>query len=213
MREVPDFRETFELPHGMFRRQIPIYDERVVRELLVNALVHRPYTQRGDIFLNLHPDRLQIVNPGLLPLGVTPQNILHQSVRRNDEMGRVFHDLGLMEREGSGYDMLYEVLTSQGRALPVVREGFDRVEVTVPRRVVKPEVIDFLAKADEALSPDPTGTDCPGHPGPARRSDGSAVGERPGIAERQGRCRVAGTAADLGNRPPNRADQGHQVLY
>ena len=63
--EVPDFRETFELPHGMFRRQIPIYDERVVRELLVNALVHRPYTQRGDIFLNLHPDRLQIVNPGL----------------------------------------------------------------------------------------------------------------------------------------------------
>ena len=82
---------------------------------------------------------------------MTPQNILHQSVRRNDEMGRVFHDLGLMEREGSGYDMLYEVLTSQGRALPVVREGFDRVEVTVPRLVVKPEVIDFLAKADDAL--------------------------------------------------------------
>ena len=152
-REVPDFRETFELPHGMFRRQSPIYDERVVRELLVNALVHRPYTQRGDIFLNLHPDRLQIVNPGLLPLGVTPQNILHQSVRRNDEMGRVFHDLGLMEREGSGYDMLYEILTSQGRALPVVREGPDRVEVTIPRRVVKPEVVDFLARADEALSP------------------------------------------------------------
>jgi ATP-dependent DNA helicase RecG len=152
-REVPDFRETFELPQGMFRRQIPIYDERVVRELLVNALVHRPYTQRGDIYLNLHPDRLQIVNPGLLPLGVTPQNILHQSVRRNDEMGRVFHDLGLMEREGSGYDMLYEVLTSQGRALPVVHEGFDRVEVTIQRRVVKPEVVDFLARADEALSP------------------------------------------------------------
>jgi ATP-dependent DNA helicase RecG len=32
---------------------VPAFDEIVVRELLVNALVHRPYTQRGDIFLNL----------------------------------------------------------------------------------------------------------------------------------------------------------------
>jgi hypothetical protein len=36
---------------------LPAYDELVVRELLVNALVHRPYTQRGDIYLNLYPDR------------------------------------------------------------------------------------------------------------------------------------------------------------
>ena len=78
------------------------YAEKVLRELLVNALVHRPYTQRGDIFLNLHPDRLEVVNPGRLPLGVTPQTILHASRRRNDGLARVFHDLGLMEREGSG---------------------------------------------------------------------------------------------------------------
>ena len=146
--DVSDFRETYELPEGLFRQQIPVYDQRVVRELLVNALVHRPYTQRGDIYLNLYPDRLQVVNPGLLPLGVTPRNILHQSVRRNNELARVFHDLGLMEREGSGFDLLYEVLTSQGRSLPEVREGMDRVEVTIPRRVIKPELIEFLAKAD-----------------------------------------------------------------
>jgi ATP-dependent DNA helicase RecG len=149
-RDVPDFREHYELPDGLFRQYVPAYDQRVVRELLVNALVHRPYTQRGDIYLNLYPDRLQVVNPGLLPLGVTPQNILHQSVRRNDELARVFHDMGLMEREGSGYDLLYEVLTSQGRRPPEVREGTDRVEVLVRRRVIKPVVIDFLAKADAA---------------------------------------------------------------
>lgn len=149
-REVPDFRENYELPDGLFRQYVPAYDQRVVRELLVNALVHRPYTQRGDIYLNLYPDRLQVVNPGLLPLGVTPRNILHQSVRRNDEMARLFHDLELMEREGSGYDLLYEVLTSPGRKLPEVREGSDRVEVVVYRRVIKPVVIDFLAKADAA---------------------------------------------------------------
>jgi ATP-dependent DNA helicase RecG len=149
--EIPDFRENYELPDGLFRQHIPAYDQRVVRELLVNALVHRPYTQRGDIYLNLHPSWLEVVNPGLLPLGVTPQNILHQSVRRNNELARVFHDLNLMEREGSGYDLLYEVLTSQGRKLPEVREGRDRVEVTIRRRVIKPKVIDFLAKADQVF--------------------------------------------------------------
>ena len=117
-KEIPDFRETYEFSEGLFRQQVPVYDQRVLRELLVNALVHRPYTQRGDIYLNLYPDRLEIINPGLLPLGVTPQNILHQSVRRNNELARVFHDLGLMEREGSGYDLLYEILLSQGRLLP-----------------------------------------------------------------------------------------------
>jgi ATP-dependent DNA helicase RecG len=97
----------------------------------------------------LHPDRLEVVNPGLLPLGVTPQNILHQSVRRNNELARVFHDLGLMEREGSGYDLVYEVLLSQGRSLPKVYEGADFVKVVVEKRIVKPEVIDFLVKADQ----------------------------------------------------------------
>ena len=99
-RDVPDFREDYEVPNGMRRSSVPAYDRRVVRELLVNALVHRPYTQRGDIYLNLYPGRLQVVNPGILPLGVTPRNILHQSVRRNNELARVFHDLNLMEREG-----------------------------------------------------------------------------------------------------------------
>ncbi|WP_373498726.1 ATP-binding protein [Desulfococcus sp.] len=148
-RDVPDFRETYEFPDGLFRQHIPVYDGRIVRELLVNALVHRPYTQRGDIYLNLHPDRLEVVNPGLLPFGVTPQNILHQSVRRNNELARVFHDLGLMEREGSGYDLVYEVLLSQGRPLPKLFEGPDYVKVVVEKRIVKPEVIDFLMKADQ----------------------------------------------------------------
>lgn len=146
---VPDFRENYELPDGLYRQNVPAFDEIVIRELLVNALVHRPYTQRGDIFLNLHPDRLEVVNPGLLPLGVTPQNVLHTTVRRNDQLARLFHDLKLMEREGSGFDKMFEVLLSQGRPAPEVIEGHDRVAVTVRRRILKPEVIDFIAKADQ----------------------------------------------------------------
>lgn len=147
--EIPDFRERYELPDGLYRQQVPAFDEIVVRELLVNALVHRPYTQRGDIFLNLHPDRLEIVNPGPLPLGVTPKNVLHTTVRRNEHLARLFHDLKLMEREGSGFDKIYEVLLSQGRPAPELIDEHDRVQITVRRRILKPEVIDFIAKADQ----------------------------------------------------------------
>lgn len=148
-RRVPDWRESYELPDGLFRTNVPHYDEVVVRELLANALVHRPYTQSGDIFLNIFPDRLEVHNPGLLPLGVTPRNILHTTVKRNEHLARVFYDLRLMEREGSGYDRMYEVLLSTGRPLPDVREGNDRVAVTVRKQIVNPAILDFIAKADQ----------------------------------------------------------------
>ena len=147
-REIPDFRESYEIPDGMLRQSVAAYDERVIRELLVNALVHRPYTQQGDIFLNLHPDRLEVVNPGRLPLGVTPRNILHASRRRNELLARVFHDLELMEREGSGFDLMYERLLSQGRPVPSLEEGVDWVKVTIQRRIMKPEVVRLMAEAD-----------------------------------------------------------------
>ncbi len=148
-RDIPDFHESYELPDGLLRQKLPAFDPRVVRELLVNALVHRPYTQGGDIFLNLHPDRLEVVNPGRLPLGVTPQTMLHASRRRNERLATLFHDLQLMEKEGSGFDLIYEVQLSQGRSAPVLKEGPDRVSVTVGRRVLRPEVIKLMTEVTE----------------------------------------------------------------
>jgi ATP-dependent DNA helicase RecG len=146
--EVPDFRESYELPDGMLRTKLPAFDELVVRELLVNALVHRPYTQRGDVYLSLHRDRLEVVNPGRLPIGVTPLNILHESRRRNDGLARIFHDLELMQLDGSGIDMVFERLLATGRSVPTIREGTGSVHVTIPRRVVQPAIIKLLVEAD-----------------------------------------------------------------
>lgn len=145
---IPDFHESYELPDGLHRQKLPAYDRRVVRELLVNALVHRSYTQRGDILLNLRPDRLEVISPGRLPLGVTPQTILHASRRRNDRMAALFHDLRLMEKEGSGFDLMYDVQLSQGRPVPVPKEGPDSVCVTVVRRVQRPGVVQLMTDAD-----------------------------------------------------------------
>src|SRR5208282_916765 len=150
-REVPDWKEFYELPEGLFRKSVPHYDEVVVRELLANALAHRPYTQRGDIFLNLHPDRLEVHNPGLLPIGVTPRNILHASSKRNPHLAKVFYDLKIMEGEGSGFDRMYEVLLSSGRPIPEVQQGNDRVVVTVRKQIVRAAIVDFMVKADQTL--------------------------------------------------------------
>lgn len=61
----------------------------------------------------------------------------------------LFHDLKLMEREGSGFDLMYERLLASGRGAPTASEGPDSVHVVVPRRVLQPGVIRLLAEADQ----------------------------------------------------------------
>ena len=146
---VPEWKESSEITEGMYRRNILAYPEKVVRELLSNSLVHRPYTVRGDIFINIHPDHIEVINPGRLPLGVTVKNILHTTKKRNEHMAAVFYALHLMEREGSGYDMMYETLLANGKPIPVVTEGDDSVSVRVDRRIINEEVIKVMQHADQ----------------------------------------------------------------
>ncbi len=148
MNDIPDWKEGIEVADGIFRKNISNYEEPVIRELIANALVHRPYTIRGDIFINLYPDRLEVHNPGLLPLGVTPQNILHKSIQRNPHLAKVFYDLKLMEKEGSGYDKIYEILLSNGKPLPEPYEEYDRVKVIIRKRIVNKFVIQFIEKVN-----------------------------------------------------------------
>lgn len=145
--DVPVWRESNEISDGLFRKEIPAYDEAVVRELTCNALVHRPYTVRGDIFINIYPDRIEVVNPGALPLGVTPQNILHKTVKRNEHFANLCYALQMMEREGSGYDKMYEVLLSNGKQIPKVEEGDDYVKAIVGRRIISQEAIKVIRYA------------------------------------------------------------------
>ena len=142
--QIPDWKEGIEVSDGIFRKFIPNYEEEVIRELIANALVHRPYTTRGDVFINLFTDRLEVHNPGLLPMGITPKNILHKTIRRNEHLAKVFYDLKLMEREGSGYDKMYEVLLRDGKQIPIPSEGDDRVTVIIKKRIIKNEVISLI---------------------------------------------------------------------
>ncbi len=148
---VPDWKETNEISDGLYRRNIIAYDERVIRELCANSLVHRSYAIAGDIFINIYPDRVEFVNPGQLPLGVTADNILHKSVKRNERMANLFYALHLMEREGSGYDKMYEVQLTLGKQVPRVEEGDDYVTAIVERRIVSQEAIKVMQTASRNI--------------------------------------------------------------
>lgn len=147
--DIQDWDEYIELPDGMFRTKIYNYEKEIIRELVANAFVHRNYSIRGDIFINLFTDRLEIHSPGLLPLGVTPNNILTKSIQRNQLLAKLFYDLRLMEKEGSGYDKIYEMLLSNGKKLPLVEEGDDRVTVTLYKRIIRNEIIEIVQKASD----------------------------------------------------------------
>lgn len=150
-REIPAFRETYEIPDGMRRREFSAFPEAVVRELLVNALVHRSYGLENDILVKIHPDKMEVSSPGRLPSGITPRNVLDESGRRNPRMARLFHDLGLMESVGSGLDMICDILLSQGRPAPRLLEEDNRVRVIVERRPPDVETIALVEKTDRAL--------------------------------------------------------------
>lgn len=138
-----------EFPQGLFRNKVRHYDERVVRELLINAIAHKSFTISGDIFIKVYTDRLEISNPGGLPLGITTENILHATVRRNPHLINILEDLKLMEGEGSGYDLLYEISSRDSKSFPIVFTDFSTTKVTQYSKILDEEALlmmDFIAK-------------------------------------------------------------------
>lgn len=80
------------------------YPEEVIRESVINALVHRDYSIAGtDIMLAIYSDRLEIVSPGRLPNTVTIDE-MKTGVRyaRNQTLVNVMRDYGYVEAYGMG---------------------------------------------------------------------------------------------------------------
>lgn len=80
------------------------YPEAVVREAIVNALVHRDYTIAGtDVMLSIYSDRLEVESPGSLPNTVTVER-MKAGVRyaRNQTLVNVLRDYGLVDARGMG---------------------------------------------------------------------------------------------------------------
>ena len=80
------------------------YPEEVVREALVNALVHRDYSIAGtDIMLAIYSNRLEILSPGHLPNTVTTDGMrAGMRYARNQTLANVMRDYGYVDARGMG---------------------------------------------------------------------------------------------------------------
>lgn len=135
---------SYEIPNGLFRKRVRYYNERLVRELLVNSLAHKSNTISNDISIKVYKDHLCISNPGGLPLGVTKDNILHTKHRRNPNMIEILSALELMEGEGSGYDLIYEMNATESKHQPFIESTFNTMTVYQSAEIINKEVIPLM---------------------------------------------------------------------
>lgn len=92
---------------GDGRIEMPDYPDQAVHEALVNALIHRDYTDYGsEIHLDIYDDRMEIYSPGGMFDGSIVQELDTDHIaskRRNPIIADVFSRMNLMERRGSGF--------------------------------------------------------------------------------------------------------------
>ena len=132
---------------GLFRLELPTFDEVSVREALLNAVAHRDYRMGGSVFVRQFEQRLEIVSPGGLPSGVTPENILEQQNPRNRRLAEALGKCGLIERSGQGMNLMYESAIKQGKALPSL-DGTspDAVRLTLSGTLNSPDFVRFIER-------------------------------------------------------------------
>ncbi|MCH7511498.1 MAG: ATP-dependent DNA helicase RecG, partial [Chloroflexi bacterium] len=95
---------TAVLEDGARRVEKPTYPPEVIREAVVNALIHRDYLlSNTDIELAIYQDRLEIVSPGKLPNGITPERMRAGTrAARNQLLKDIMRDYGYLEHMGMG---------------------------------------------------------------------------------------------------------------
>ena len=94
----------YEVIKGVERKIIEKIPEAVFREAIANALIHRVWDIDSHIRVSLFDDRIEIVSPGGLPVGITAEEYLSGklSVLRNRNLANVFYRLRLVEIFGTG---------------------------------------------------------------------------------------------------------------
>ena len=129
---------------------VPTFNERVVREALLNAVSHRDYQLGGSVFVRQYQNRIVFENPGGLPNGITVENILHRQSPRNNLIAAMFQLCGLVERSGQGMNLIYEQSVKESKPLPSF-DGSDAyfTKLTLTGKVVSTQMLAFIKKMNE----------------------------------------------------------------
>jgi ATP-dependent DNA helicase RecG len=125
-------------PQGQIFREdrLPLPTE-ALREILLNAVIHRDYSSpAGHIAIAVFDDRVEIRSSGRLPAGVTVEQLSgpHLSELRNPLIAGAFHRAGAVEIWGRGTNRVIDECRRHGAAPPAFSEqqGFVVVTFTLP---------------------------------------------------------------------------------
>ena len=105
----------------------------ILREAIINAIVHADYSQRGApirvVFLD---DRIEIENPGILLPGLTIEDMKQgMSKIRNHVIARLFRELDLIEQWGTGVRRIFKEAEQQGLPEPEIIEIGMRIRTII----------------------------------------------------------------------------------
>ena len=101
---INDLVSRNEVLGAALRREVRMYPERAIRELVANALIHQDFSLSGTgPMVEMFDDRIEISNPGL-PLIETLRFIDHSPRSRNEGLADLMRRVGVCEERGSGFD-------------------------------------------------------------------------------------------------------------
>lgn len=140
---------------GGVQLRLADYPASAVRELVVNAMIHRSYDFNGSVDIEHSPERLTITSPGGLVAGVTPMNILtHPSTPRHRLLTETVARCQLAERTGQGIDRAYREMLRAGKAPPVIADFDMRVQASLAGGIGNDAFVRFVRTLPTDLSRD-----------------------------------------------------------
>lgn len=135
---------------GLFMIEVPTFNEGAIREAVLNAVAHRDYRLAGSVFIRQFPRRIEVVSPGGLPDGVTPDNILDRQSPRNRRVADALGRCGLVERAGQGADRIFESCIREGKGLPeFTNTDAWQVSLTLHGALRDPRLVRFLERVTQ----------------------------------------------------------------
>ncbi|MEA2043661.1 MAG: ATP-binding protein [Bacteroidota bacterium] len=108
------------------------YPEDVIREAIVNALVHKDYLG-SHIQMKIFEDKITLWNSGTLLKGITVDELKkpHGSVHRNELISNTFYKAELIEAWGRGTTFMVDECLKAELPEPEYREYFGGFELTL----------------------------------------------------------------------------------
>jgi ATP-dependent DNA helicase RecG len=123
---------TATLEDGVRRKERPAYPPEAIREVMVNALIHRDYLLSAtDIELSVYSDRVEVISPGRLPNGITTTRMRAGCrAARNQLLKDVMRDYGYLEHMGLGVPRkIVKCMLENNGTDPVLLEEDERFTV------------------------------------------------------------------------------------